>query len=218
MSTTQVRSEAALKIQPAQKLDMKLEVIVIPVTDVARAKKFYGDLGWRLDADFIVGDSFHVVQFTPPGSPCSIHFGTGITTAVPGSATGMFLIVSDIVAARAELIAHEVDVGEIFHRTGAGTPAVPGLHPQRSSYFSYATFSDPDGNTWLLQEVTSRFPGRVSAEDTTFTSAVELAAALRRAEAAHIEHEKRTGERDANWSDWYAEYVVNESGGKPLPN
>ena len=217
MSTTQVRSEAALRIQPTQKLDMKLEVIVIPVTDVERAKKFYGDLGWRLDANFVVGD-FHVVQFTPPGSPCSIHFGTGITTAAPGSASGMYLVVSDIVAARADLIARDVDVSEIFHRTGAGTPAVPGLHPQRSSYFSYASFSDPDGNSWVLQEVTSRFPGRVSTDDTTFTSSIELAAALRRAEAAHIEHEKRTGERDANWPEWYAEYLVNESGSKPSPN
>ena len=217
MNTTQVRSDAAVKLQPSQKLDMKLEVIVIPVTNVDRAKQFYGDLGWRIDADIVVGD-FHAVQFTPPGSPCSIHFGTGITTAAPGSATGMYLVVSDVVAARAELLAHDVDVSEIFHRTGPGTPAVPGVHPQRGSYFSYASFSDPDGNSWLLQEVTSRFPGRVSSDDTTFTSSSELAAALRRAEAAHIQHEKRTGERDANWPEWYAEYLVNESGGKPLPN
>jgi catechol 2,3-dioxygenase-like lactoylglutathione lyase family enzyme len=212
-----MRSEAAVKVRPALKLDMKLEVIVIPVTDVKRAKRFYEDLGWRLDADFVVGNGFHVVQFTPPGSPCSIHFGTGITSAAPGSASGMYLVVTDIEAARADLIARDVDVSEIFHRTGPGTPAVPGLHPQRGSYFSYASFSDPDGNSWLLQEVTARFPGRISGDDTTFTSSSDLATALRRAEAAHIEHEKRTGARDANWSDWYAEYLVNEHAGKPLP-
>ncbi len=217
MSSTQVRSEAANKIRPAQKIDMKLEAIVIPVADVHRSKQFYGDLGWRLDADFAVGDGFHVVQFTPPGSPCSIHFGAGITASAPGSANGMYLVVSDIEAARADLIAHGADVSEIFHRTGPGTPAVPGRHPQRGSYFSYASFNDPDGNSWLLQEVTARFPGRVAEDDTTFSSSSDLATALRRAEAAHGEHEKRTGERDAEWADWYAEYLVNEHTGKPLP-
>ena len=217
MSSTQVRSETAIQTSSARTIDMKLEVIVIPVADVERAKRFYGGLGWRLDADFVVGDEFRGVQFTPPGSPCSIHFGTGITPAAPGSARGLFLVVSDIEAARAELVNRGVDVSEVFHRAGPGKPPVSGPDPERRSYFSYASFSDPDGNGWLLQEVTVRFPGRVDADDTTFTSPTELASALRRAEAAHGEHEKRTGERDANWSDWYAEYMVAEQAGKPLP-
>jgi catechol 2,3-dioxygenase-like lactoylglutathione lyase family enzyme len=197
---------------------MKLEVIVISVSDVERAKRFYGGLGWRLDADFVVGDEFRAVQFTPPGSPCSIHFGTGVTSAVPGTARGLFLVVSDIEAARAELVDRGVDVSEVFHRAGPGKPPVSGPDPERHSYASYASFSDPDGNSWLLQEVTVRLPGRVDADETTFTSSTELAKALRRAEAAHGEHEKRTGGgRDANWSDWYAEYMVSEQAGKPLP-
>ena len=193
--------------------DMKLEVVVIPVSDVDRAKRFYGGLGWRLDADFVVGDSFHVVQFTPPGSPCSIHFGTGLTSAVPGSARGLFLVVSDIVAARAGLVAHGATVSEIFHR-GVGEAPKPGRDPEGRSYFSYATFSDPDGNEWLLQEVTTRLPGRVTGGATTFTSAADLAQALRRAEAAHGEHEKRLGHRDDAWPDWYADYLVREQTGK----
>ena len=174
---------------------MKFEVAAIPVSDVDRAKRFYGNLGWRLDADFVVGDTFRGVQFTPPGSPASIHFGKGVTSAAPGSASGLFLVVSDIEAARAELVGHGVDVGEIFHVAGPGHPPIPGLDPERRSYFSYATFKDPDGNTWLLQEVTARFPGRVDANQTTFASVADLASALRRAEAAHGEHEKRTGGR-----------------------
>ena len=150
-------------------VDMKLEVVVIPVSDVDRAKRFYGNLGWRLDADFVVGDAFRVVQFTPPGSSCSIHFGTGVTSAVPGSARGLYLVVSDIEAARAELVARGVDVSEAFHRWVGEDPA-SGPDPARRSYASYATFSDPDGNEWLLQEVTVRLPGRVDAVDTTFTS------------------------------------------------
>jgi catechol 2,3-dioxygenase-like lactoylglutathione lyase family enzyme len=199
-------------------LDMKLEVVVIPVSDVDRAKQFYSRLGWRLDADFIVGETFRAVQFTPPGSPCSIHFGTGITTVAPGSAQGLFLIVSDIEAARAELVARGVDAGEVFHRW-VGEAAASGVDPARRSYASYATFSDPDGNQWLLQEVTSRLPGRVDADTTTYTSPTELAASLRRAGAAHGEHEKRNGgEYDAGWPDWYAEYMVQEQAGKPLPS
>jgi catechol 2,3-dioxygenase-like lactoylglutathione lyase family enzyme len=196
---------------------MKLEVVVIPVSDVERAKQFYGGLGWRLDADFVVGNEFRGVQFTPPGSPCSIHFGTGITSAAPGSARGIYLVVSDIEAARAELVGRGVDVSEVFHRAGPGKPPLSGPDPQRHSYASFATFSDPDGNEWLLQEVTARLPGRVDADDTTFTSLTELAKALRRAEAAHGEHEKRTGQRDADWPSWYAEYMVSEQAGKPLP-
>ena len=196
---------------------MKLGVVVIPVADVDRAKRFYGDLGWRLDADFVVGDEFRVVQFTPPGSSCSIHFGTGVTPAVPGSAQGLYLVVSDIEAARAELVDRGVDVSEVFHRAGPGKAPLSGQHPERRSYSSFATFSDPDGNEWLLQEVTVRLPGRVDADDTTFTSSTELASALRRAAAAHGEHEKRTGQHDADWPDWYAEYMVSEQAGRPLP-
>lgn len=217
MSTTELSSETAVETTRARTVDMKLEVIVIPVSDVARAKRFYDGLGWRLDADFVVGDG-RLIQFTPPGSSCSIHFGTGITSAVPGSAQGHFLVVSDIEAARAELLDRGIDVSEVFHRTGPGKPPVSGPHPERRSYFSHATFSDPDGNTWLLQEVTARFPGRVDANGTTFTSSTELASALRRAAAAHGEHEKRIGKHDTvGWPDWYAEHIVREQAGKPLP-
>ena len=206
MSRTQVRT-----------LEMKLEVVAIPVSDVERAKRFYGGLGWRLDADFAVSDDFRVVQFTPPGSPCSIHFGKGVTSAVPGSAQGLYLIVSDIEAARAELLDRGADVSEVFHRAGPGKPPLGGPDPERRSYASFATFSDPDRNSWLLQEITTRLPGRVDASDTTFTSSSELADALRRAAAAHGEHEKRTGQHDADWPVWYAEYVVREQAGEPLP-
>ena len=197
--------------------NMKLEVVVIPVSDVGRAKRFYGDLGWRLDADFVVGDAF-LVQFTPPGSPCSIHFGTGLTSAVPGSASGLYLVVSDIEAARAELVVRGVDVSDVFHRAGPGKPPVKGRHPARASYFSYATFRDPDGNEWLLQEVTTRFPGRIDSNATSFASASNLASAMRRASVAHGEHEKRIGSTDLNWPDWYAAYMVAEQAGKPLPS
>src|SRR4030095_11110268 len=140
-------------------VDLKLEVVAIPVADVARAKRFYGEsLGWRLDADFAVGDDFRIVQFTPPGSPCSIHFGKGVTPAAPGSASGLFLVVTDIVAARTELVDRGVAASEIFHRTGPGKPPVSGPDPQRRTYSSYATFKDPDDNSWLLQEVTQRLP------------------------------------------------------------
>lgn len=197
-------------------MDMKLEVIVIPVSDVERAKSFYGRLGWRLDADFIVGDAFRGVQFTPPGSPCSIHFGKGITSAAPGSARGLFLVVSDIEAARADLVGRGVAVSEVFHRLPGEAPS-KGLDPMRRSYASFATFPDPDGNEWMLQEVTNRLPGRVDPGPTTFTSSAELIGALRRAEAAHGEHEKRTGQRDAEWPDWYARYMIAEQAGKELP-
>ncbi|WP_245446324.1 VOC family protein [Mesorhizobium kowhaii] len=199
-------------------IDLKLEAVVIPVSDVDRAKRFYGGLGWRLDADFPVGDTFRVVQFTPPGSPSSIHFGTGLTSAAPGSAQGLYLIVSDIEAARAQLVARGADASEAFHRAGPGQPAISGKDPEGRSYSSFASFKDPDGNGWLLQEITARLPGRVEAGDTTFTSLSELGSALRRAAAAHGEHEKRTGgQRDENWPDWYAEYMVAEQAGKPLP-
>jgi catechol 2,3-dioxygenase-like lactoylglutathione lyase family enzyme len=200
-------------------IDMKLEVVVIPVSDVDRAKRFYGDLGWRLDADFVVGDEFRGVQFTPPGSPCSIHFGIGVTSAVPGSARGLYLVVSDIQSARAVLIDRGAHVSEVFHRDGPGQPPLSGPDPARRSYFSYATFSDPDGNEWLLQEVTTRFPGRIDPNATSFASASDLASAMRRASTAHGEHETRTGgQRDENWPDWYAEYMVAEQAGKELPS
>lgn len=199
-------------------VDLKLEVLAIPVSDVDRAKRFYGDtLGWRLDGEFIVGDQFRALQYTPPGSPCSIHFGKGVTPAAPGSARGLFLIVTDVVAARAELVDRGVPIGEVFHTAGPGKPPISGPDPQRRSYFSYAAFEDPDGNAWLLQEVTQRLPGRVDASETTYASLTDLANAMRRAEAAHGEHEKRTGQRDADWPSWYASYMVAEASGKPLP-
>ena len=199
-------------------IEMKLEAVVIPVADVDRSKNFYAGLGWRLDADFVVGDAFRVVQFTPPGSPCSIHFGKGLTPAAPGSAKVLYLIVSDIEAAHAELVARGVAASEVFHRNGPGQPAVSGRHPAGQSYSSFVTFSDPDGNGWLLQEITQRLPGRVEARDTVFASSAELAAALRRAAAAHGEHEKRSGgEYDKNWPDWYADYMVAEHAGAALP-
>ena len=214
----QLRNKSETASSKAKSLEMKLEVVVIPVSDVDRAKQFYASLGWRLDADFVVGDAFRVVQFTPPGSPTSIHFGKGLTSAVAGTAQGLFLVVSDIVAARAELIGRGATVGEIFHRAGPGQPAVSGPHPTRQTYSSFATLSDPDGNSWLLQEVTARLPGRVDSDQTTFTSSVELANTLRRAAAAHGEHEKRTGGAyDENWPDWYAAYIVGEQAGKELP-
>ena len=218
----------AIRPSHVRMLAMKLEVIVIPVADVDRAKQFYGALGWRLDADFAFDDGFRVVQFTPPESAASVIFGTNVTPAAPGSAKGIYLVVSDIEAARKDLLSRGVNVSEPFHsggdvHTGADEPylfgsvRVGGPDPERRSYFSLASFSDPDGNGWVLQEVTVRLPGRMEA-DTTFTSAAELAAALRRAAAAHGEHEKRTGGHDVNWPDWYAEYIVREQAGEPLPS
>ena len=215
MSTTAVRSEGATTATQVGQVDMKLEVITIPVSDVDRAKEFYEGLGWRLDADFRNGDE-RAVQFTPPGSQCSIHF---TTKGKPGSAQGLFLVVSDIEAARDDLVRRGVEVSEVFHFAKGPAPfggQVGGLAPDHQSYGSYATFRDPDGNGWLLQEVTTRFPGRVTG-DTTYPSAYELSQALRRASAAHGEHEARTGERDENWPDWYAEYMVKEQSGGELP-
>jgi catechol 2,3-dioxygenase-like lactoylglutathione lyase family enzyme len=196
-------------------MEMKLEVVVVPVSDVERAKRFYGGLGWRLDADIARG-AFRVVQFTPPGSLCSIQFGTGLTSSRAGCTQSAYLVVSDIEAARAELIAHGVDVSEVFHR-GGPSGHLSGLDPERRSYFSFVSFADPDGNGWLVQEVTARLPGRVVPDVTKFTSPAELARALRRAEVAHGEHEKRTGQRDENWADWYAQYMVGEQAGTELP-
>jgi catechol 2,3-dioxygenase-like lactoylglutathione lyase family enzyme len=218
MSSTEVRGGKASSGASAMKVDLKLEVVIIPVSDVDRSKRFYESLGWRLDADFVVGDDFRIVQFTPPGSGCSIGFGKGVTAVAPGSAKGLELVASDIEAARAELVGRGVDVSEVFH----GSPFSPagrisGPDPERGSYKSYASFEDPDGNLWLLQEVTVRLPGRVDSDQTAFVSAADLAGAMRRASVAHGEHEKRTGEYDANWPDWYAEYMVREQAGGELP-
>ena len=206
-------------------MDEKLEVIVIPVSDVNHAKEFYGSLGWRLDADRAVGDDFRIVQLTPPGSECSIQFGTGVTSAAPGSVQDLYLVVSDIEAARAELAARGAEVSEVFHEGAPGARfhddgangRVSGPAPKPASYGSFVSFSDPDGNSWLCQEVTTRLPGRVDAVATSFGSASDLADAMRRASAAHGEHEKRIGEADANWPDWYARYMVAEQAGTELP-
>ncbi len=206
-------------------MDEKLEVVVIPVSDVDRAKEFYGSLGWRLDADRAVGDSFRIVQLTPPGSECSIQFGTGITSAAPGSAQYLYLIVSDIGAARDALAARGVQASEVFHEGASGarfhqdgtSGRVSGPAPDDASYGSFISFSDPDGNSWLFQEVTTRLPGRVDPAATSFASVSDLADAMRRASAAHGEHEKRIGQADANWPDWYAQYMVAEQAGTELP-
>ena len=220
MSTTATPSSAATTPAKVGKVDLKLEVVTIPVSDVERAKAFYVGLGWRLDADFTMGDG-HVVQVTPPGSPCSVHFGTNVTPAAPGSAQQLWLIVSDIQAARAELLARGVDVSEVFHFAGSNRldpkGRIDGPAPGRRTYGSFASFSDPDGNGWLLQEITTRLPGRVDPGATTFATATDLAAAFRRAEAAHGEHEKRTGQRDAEWPEWYAAYMIAEQAGTELP-
>ena len=192
---------------------MKLEVVTIPVSDIDRATQFYGRLGWRQD---VTPPGSGVVQFTPPGSWCSVQFGTNRTSAVPGSAQNQFLIVSDVEAARADLVGRGVEVSEVFHLGPEGP--VSGQDPERHSYASLATFSDPDGNSWLLQEVTTRLPGRVDAAETAFTSTGDLANAMRRAGLAHGEHEKRHGgEYDVNWPDWYATYMVAEQAGTELP-
>jgi len=206
-------------------VDMKLEVVVIPVSDVDRAKEFYGRLGWRLDADFQFDNGFRVIQFTPPGSGSSIQFGTKITPVAPGSARGLYLVVSDIVAARDQLAARGVSVSQVFHNAEAGANFQPdgassrlsGLSPDHTSYRSYATFSDPDGNSWLLQEVTTRLPGRIEHAETAFATVNDLASALRRAAAARGEHEKRIAQPDPNWPDWYAAYMVAEQSGEALP-
>jgi catechol 2,3-dioxygenase-like lactoylglutathione lyase family enzyme len=222
---SEVRSDKASIVSSGAGVDMKFEAVAIPVSDVDRAKTFYTKLGWRLDADFPFDNGFRVVQLTPPGSECSIQFGAKITSAAPGSARGLYLIVSDINAARNELAARGVEVSEVFH---AGTPGaqfqtegssgrVSGLAPDHATYGSFATFSDPDGNGWLVQEITTRLPGRIDARTTTYGSANDLASALRRAEAAHGQHEARVGHRDENWPDWYARFMTAEQHGAELP-
>jgi catechol 2,3-dioxygenase-like lactoylglutathione lyase family enzyme len=213
MSSTQTVNEHPIPVPTASAVDLKLEVVPLPVADVDRAKGFYEGLGWRLDADFTNGDDWRVVQLTPPGSPCSVSFGKGYTTAVPGSAQGTFLVVDDIEAARAELVAHGVDVSDVFHFDGnllhvTGTKGrLPGRDPKGSSYFSFASFSDPDGNSWLLQEVKTRFPGRgLSSDVATLT---EL---LREAEERHGEYEAAAPTH--HWSEWYGAYLVARQRGK----
>jgi catechol 2,3-dioxygenase-like lactoylglutathione lyase family enzyme len=229
MNGTQPRNETAGETPVARRLDMKLEIVIVPVSDVERAKRFYGELGWRLDADFDSGEDFRVIQFTPPGSVCSVIFGKNVTAAAHGSAQGLYLIVSDIQAARGEVLRRGVEISEVFHDAAGvhdgpdepylfGRRRIGGLDPEHRSYRSFASFSDPDGNGWLFQEITARLPGRVEG-DTTFTSPTELASALRRAGAAHGEHEKRAGgQHDENWPDWYADYIVREQAGEPLPS
>jgi catechol 2,3-dioxygenase-like lactoylglutathione lyase family enzyme len=224
-SKYEVRVSNATSDESLATIDLKLEAVVIPVSDVDRAKEFYGRLGWRLDADFPFENGFRVVQFTPPGSGCSVQFGTKITSATPGSAQGLYLIVSNIEAAHDQLIAHGAKVSNVFH---AGTPGaqfdpvgathrIEGGAPDRASYSSFVTFNDPDGNGWLLQEVTTRLPGRIDPAEKAFSSVGDLATALRRAAAAHGQHEERIGHADANWPDWYAEYMVREQFGDELP-
>src|SRR6478672_12374658 len=224
MSINEVRSNDAA----VARVETKLEVVVIPVSDVDRAKEFYGRLGWRLDADYDNGTDFRVIQFTPPGSGCSVIFGKNVTAAAPGSSQGLYLIVSDIEAVRAELLRRGVEISEVFHNEGvyAGTDEpylfgrvrLSGPDAEHRSYRSFASFKDPDGNGWLFQELTTRLSGRIDSAATTFASANDLANAMRRAAKAHGEHEARTGgQRDENWPDWYASYMVAEQSGEELP-
>jgi catechol 2,3-dioxygenase-like lactoylglutathione lyase family enzyme len=219
-SLTQEINSNRISAESTTRIDMRLEVVVIPVSDVDRAKHFYTMLGWRLDADRAAGSGFRLIQFTPPGSSTSIQFGTNLTSATPGSAQGMLLIVSDIEVARRQLVANGIDASDVFHcanGTGCRFPGVDvrvnGPHPDHLSYGSFISFKDPDGNGWILQEVTTRLAGRVAPGAASFASAVDLASALRRAAAAHGQHEARIGQADKNWPDWYAEFLVSEQKG-----
>lgn len=225
MSSVQDRGEAATDRGRGKTTDLNLEVVVLPVSDIDRAKHFYERLGWRVDAD-VAREGFRLIQINPPGSGCSIQFGTDLTSAAPGTASGLYLIVPDIAAARAELIArgaavsevfHEGEIGGRFHPPGA-SDRLSGPAPEHQSYGSFATFEDPDGNGWLLQEITTRLPGRVDPAATSFASASDLSKALQRASAAHGEHEARIGHADPDWPDWYAEYMVSEQAGEELPS
>jgi len=188
--------------------DLKLEVVVLPVSDVDRAKRFYEGLGWRLDADFKAGDNWRVVQMTPPGSPCSIHFGKGITTAAPGSVRNLYLVVSDIEAARGELVGRGAAVSELFHFGSIGGSPMPGRDPEGRSYVTHAAFSDPDGNSWLLQEINTRLPGRGLSN----LDAATLTELLKEAETRHGDYEPKSPKH--HWSGWYAAYVVARQQGR----
>ena len=225
--TGEVETHDAARESNIPTVDMKFEIVVIPVSDVDRAKEFYTRLGWRLDADYDNGKDYRVIQFTPPGSGCSVIFGKNVTGAPPGSAQGLYLIVSDIEAARGNLLRRGVEISEVFHGaadaySGPDEPylfgriRVNGPDPAHGSYRSFASFRDPDGNGWLFQELTTRLPGRIDSTATTFASS-DLASAFRRAEVAHGEHEKRTGQRDESWPEWYATFMVAEQSGKDLP-
>ncbi|HEX7944040.1 MAG TPA: VOC family protein [Phenylobacterium sp.] len=223
MSETVERSEAAVEVPGTGPLDMKFEVVVIPVSDVARAADFYNKLGWRKDADVMLGDR-RVFQFTPPGSPASIIFGDRLTPSAPGTAQYLHLIVSDIEAAARELTGKGVGNSGVFHDAAGGgnrfdpDQRAPGPDPARRTYCSFLTFEDPDGNGWILQEITARFPGRIDSNETAFASVSDLRSALWRAAVAHGEHEKRNGGvHDENWPDWYAAYMAAEQAGTPLP-
>jgi catechol 2,3-dioxygenase-like lactoylglutathione lyase family enzyme len=206
-------------------VELKLEVVVIPVADVDRSKDFYAGVGWRLDADFAFDNGFRVVQFTPPGSPCSLQFGTKMTTAEPGTAQSTYLVVSDIEAAHDDLARLGVEVSEVFHPEDPGAQfqldgtsgRASGPAPEHGTYSSFVTFADPDGNTWLVQEITARLPGRIDPSRTAYASVADLVSALRRAEAAHTEHEARIGARDEEWPTWYATYMAAEQAGTELP-
>jgi catechol 2,3-dioxygenase-like lactoylglutathione lyase family enzyme len=222
-------AEGTTAAVPSQSTPFKLEIVVIPVSDVDRAKDFYAKLGWRLDADFAAGDDFRVIQFTPPGSGCSVIFGKNVTAAVPGSTQGLYLIVSDIEAARSELLSRGAPISEIFHGAAVGYGGtdepylfgrirVEGPDSERRSYRSFASFKDPDGNGWLLQELTTRLPGRIDSGVTGYASVADLAAALRRAAAAHGKHEADTGGKyDENWPDWYSQFMASEQSGAEPP-
>lgn len=223
--TNEIQDNAPISDERAAIIDQKLEAVVIPVSDVDRAKHFYAKLGWRLDADFRFDNGFRIVQFTPPGSACSVQFGEKVTFAPPGSAQSLYLVISEIEVARGQLKARGADVSEVFHPGAPGAQFQPdgrgdrlsGREPNHASYGSFATFSDPDGNRWLLQEVTKRLPGRIDTAATAFVSANDLASALRRAAAAHGQHEAQVGQPDPNWPEWYAQYLVREQSGEELP-
>src|SRR5438132_6816349 len=223
MSPTEISSVTSET--SVRSVSMKLEVDVIPVSDVDLSKGFYERLGWRLDDDAAPLDGLRIVQFTPPGSATSITFGKGLTTAAPGSAEAS-LTVSDIEAAHDALVGRGIDVSDVWHGPPFPPEArQPGPDPARTSYGSFCSFNDPDDNLWLVQEVTTRHPGRIDPTETAFASAEDLENALRRAEAAHIEHQKRTGRshllhrssQDENWPDWCASYMVGEQAGSYLP-
>jgi catechol 2,3-dioxygenase-like lactoylglutathione lyase family enzyme len=226
--TQEVQQNGFAGSKNASKLDFKFEIVVVPVSDVDRAKDFYTKIGWRFDIDSGRNGDYRLVQFTPPGSGCSIIFGENVTSAAPGSLQGLYLVVTDVETARAELLARGVEISEVFHGDSGvydgpndpflfGRCRVDGPDPSHVSYRSYASFQDPDGNRWLIQEVTTRLPGHMDPTVTNFVSTNDLAGALQRAAAAHEQHEMRIGRPDKDWFHWYAEYMVSEQSGKTLP-